>query len=144
MKNILLVAAENSAETYAVQVLKEFQARGDRIHFWGIGGDRLAAIGFENLVHNRALSVVGIVEVAAHLFRIRRVLNLVCAPGPGTQGGRRPADRLPRFQPAAGPPPAPGRHPGLLLHQSHGLGLAIRPCRADPPLGEPAFRHLPL
>jgi len=77
VKNILLVAAENSAETYAVQVLKEFQARGDRFHFWGIGGDRLAASGFENLVHNRSLSVVGIVEVAAHLFRIRRVLNLV-------------------------------------------------------------------
>ncbi|MBE0664228.1 MAG: lipid-A-disaccharide synthase [Candidatus Aminicenantes bacterium] len=77
MKNILLVAAENSAETYAVQVLKEFQARGDRIHFWGIGGDRLAASGFENLVHNRSLSMVGIVEVVAHLWRIRRVLNLV-------------------------------------------------------------------
>jgi len=77
MKNILLVAAENSAETYAVQVLQAFAARGERVHFWGIGGDRLAANGFENLVHNRSLSVVGIVEVAAHLFRIRRVLNLV-------------------------------------------------------------------
>jgi len=60
-----------------VQVLKEFKAQGDRFHFWGVGGDRLARNGFENLVHNRSLSVVGIVEVAAHLFRIRRVLNLV-------------------------------------------------------------------
>jgi lipid-A-disaccharide synthase len=77
MKNILLIAAENSAETYAVQVLKEFKAQGDRFHFWGVGGDRLARSGFENLVHNRSLSVVGIVEVVAHLFRIRRVLNLV-------------------------------------------------------------------
>ncbi len=77
MKNILLVAAENSAETYAVQVLQEFAAQGERIHFWGIGGDRLAVNGFENLVHNRSLSVVGIIEVAAHVFRIRRVLNLV-------------------------------------------------------------------
>jgi lipid-A-disaccharide synthase len=77
MKNILLVAAENSAETYAVQVLQEFAAQGERIHFWGIGGDRLAGNGFENLVHNRSLSVVGIIEVAAHVFRIRRVLNLV-------------------------------------------------------------------
>jgi len=77
LKNILLVAAENSAETYAVQIVKEFAVRGGGFHFWGIGGDRLAASGFENLVHNRSLSVVGIVEVAAHLFRIRRVLNLV-------------------------------------------------------------------
>ena len=67
MKNILLVAAENSAETYAVQVVKEFAARGGDFHFWGIGGDRLAASGFENVVHNRSLSVVGIVEVVAHL-----------------------------------------------------------------------------
>jgi lipid-A-disaccharide synthase len=77
VRNILLVAAENSAETYAVQVLREFQARGGGFHFWGIGGDRLAAAGFENVVHNRSLSMVGIVEVAAHVFRIRRVLNLV-------------------------------------------------------------------
>jgi lipid-A-disaccharide synthase len=75
MKNILLVAAENSAETYAVQVVKEFAARGGAFRFWGIGGDRLAAVGFENVVHNRSLSVVGIVEVAAHLLRIRRILE---------------------------------------------------------------------
>jgi lipid-A-disaccharide synthase len=77
MRNILLVAAENSAETYAVQVLKEFAAGGGGFHFWGVGGDRLAACGFENVVHNRSLAVVGIVEVASHLLRIRRVMNRV-------------------------------------------------------------------
>jgi lipid A disaccharide synthetase len=45
VKNILLVAAENSAETYAVQVVDEFAARGGDFHFWGIGGDCLAARG---------------------------------------------------------------------------------------------------
>jgi len=77
MRNILLVAAENSAETYAVQVVREFAASGDGFHFWGIGGDRLAACGFENVVHNRSLAVVGIVEVVAHLLRIRRVMKRV-------------------------------------------------------------------
>jgi lipid-A-disaccharide synthase len=77
VKNILLVAAENSAETYAVQVVRECAARGGAFHFWGIGGDRLAACGFENLVHNRSLSVVGIVEVAAHLWRIRGIMRQV-------------------------------------------------------------------
>jgi len=76
MRNILLVAAENSAETYAVQVVKEFASCGD-FHFWGIGGDRLEASGFENVVHNRSLSVVGIVEVVAHLWRIRRIMERV-------------------------------------------------------------------
>ena len=77
MKNILLVAAENSAETYAVQLVRECSAHGGKFHFWGIGGDRLAACGFENLVHNRSLSVVGIVEVVAHLWRIRGVMKRV-------------------------------------------------------------------
>ena len=77
MKNILLVAAENSAETYAVQVVNEFASQGGGFHFWGIGGDRLAACGFENVVHNRSLSVVGIVEVVAHLWRIRGIMRRV-------------------------------------------------------------------
>ncbi len=77
MKNILLVAAENSAETYAVQVVNEFAARGGGFRFWGIGGDRLAACGFENVVHNRSLSVVGIIEVVAHLWRIHGIMQRV-------------------------------------------------------------------
>jgi len=77
MRNILLVAAENSAETYAVQVVNEFAAQGGGFRFWGIGGDRLAASGFENVVHNRSLSVVGIVEVVAHLWRIRGIMERV-------------------------------------------------------------------
>lgn len=77
MRNILLVAAENSAETYAVQVVKEFAARGGEFHFWGVGGDRLEAVGFENVVHNRSLAVVGIIEVVAHLWRIRGIMKRV-------------------------------------------------------------------
>jgi len=77
VRNILLVAAENSAETYAVQVVREFAAHGGEFHFWGIGGDRLEAAGFENVVHNRSLAVVGIIEVIAHLWRIRGIMNRV-------------------------------------------------------------------
>jgi lipid-A-disaccharide synthase len=74
VSNILLVAVENSAETYAVQVVKEFQAGGDGVRFWGIGGERLAASGFEVVADNRSLAVVGIVEVIAHLWRLRRIM----------------------------------------------------------------------
>lgn len=75
MRNILLVAAENSAETYAVQVVNEFAAQGGGVRFWGIGGDRLAACGFENVEHNRSLAVVGIIEVLSHLWRIRGIMK---------------------------------------------------------------------
>lgn len=77
MKNILLVAAENSAETYALQVMQEFAEKQGSFHFWGVGGERLVKNGMEVVVSNRSLAVVGIVEVAAHLFRIRRVMNFL-------------------------------------------------------------------
>ncbi len=75
MKNVLLVAAENSAETCAVQVVREFAARGAGFHFWGVGGERLRAAGCETVVDNRSLAVVGIFEVLAHLGRIHRVMK---------------------------------------------------------------------
>jgi lipid-A-disaccharide synthase len=77
MKNILLVAAENSAETYALQVMQAFAEKPGAFHFWGVGGDRLRSNGMEVVVPNRSLGVVGIIEVVAHLFRIRRVMNLL-------------------------------------------------------------------
>jgi len=78
MKNILLVAAENSAETYAVQVLEAFAANSKGVfHFWGVGGERLQNNGLEIVVPNRSLAVVGIIEVVAHLFRIRKAMNLL-------------------------------------------------------------------
>ena len=77
MKNILLVAAENSAETYALQVMQAFSEKQEAIHFWGVGGERLHKNGLEIVVPNRSLAVVGIVEVIAHLFRIRRVMNIL-------------------------------------------------------------------
>jgi len=75
VRNVLLVAAENSAETYAAQLLDEFAARGGGYRFWGVGGDRLAARGFENVAPNRSLAVVGIVEIVAHLGRIHRLMR---------------------------------------------------------------------
>jgi len=77
MKNILLVAAENSAETYALQVLREFSVSPGAFHFWGVGGERLQRAGLEIAVPSRSLSVVGIIEVAAHLLKIRRAMNLL-------------------------------------------------------------------
>lgn len=76
MKRILIVAAENSAETYAVQVVEEFRRRhGDDVHFFGVGGRRLAALGVEILVPMESLAVVGVVEVVAHLRTLRRAMS---------------------------------------------------------------------
>ncbi len=75
MKEILVVAAENSAENYGAQVLDEFRRRGGAVRFFGIGGERLRRQGVEILFHNRDFAIVGIVEILRHLLRIRRALN---------------------------------------------------------------------
>jgi lipid-A-disaccharide synthase len=77
MKNILIVAAENSSETYGAQVVDAFRRRGGGVHFFGIGGERLRSLGVEVLVDYHELAVVGIVEVLFHLRKIKRVMDLL-------------------------------------------------------------------
>ncbi len=77
MKNILVVAAENSAENYGAQVVTEFSKQGAPVKFFGIGGDKLARCGVEILVHNRDLSVVGIIEVISSIWKLKRYMDLI-------------------------------------------------------------------
>ncbi len=79
MKNLLLVAAENSAENYALQVLDAFAAGGAPVAFFGVGGERLAARGMEVVVPVGQVSVVGIFELLGHLRAISRALDLLAS-----------------------------------------------------------------
>lgn len=77
---VLLVAAENSAENYAGQVLTAFQQENDQdFHFFGLGGSGLAAAGLEVLVDNSELAVVGIFEVLGHVLKLRRIREKLLA-----------------------------------------------------------------
>jgi len=75
MKNILIIAAENSAETYGVQIVEEFQKRRNSPFFFGVGGDKFQEKGVEVIFHNRELAVVGIVEVLSHLIKLKRYMT---------------------------------------------------------------------
>ncbi len=75
MKNILIIAAENSAETYGVQIVEEFQKRRNTLHFFGVGGDKFQEKGVEVIFHNRELAVVGIIEVLSHLIKLKRYMT---------------------------------------------------------------------
>jgi lipid-A-disaccharide synthase len=77
MKNILIIAAENSAENYGAQVVAEFQKRDANVHFFGVGGDKLKEIGVELIIHNKELAVVGIIEVVSSIFKLKRCMNLL-------------------------------------------------------------------
>lgn len=77
MKNILIIAAENSAETYGAQVIDEFQKANAPVNFFGVGGDKFLDRGVDVIVHNRDLAVVGIIEVVSHLLKIKRFMSLL-------------------------------------------------------------------
>jgi lipid-A-disaccharide synthase len=77
MKNILVIAAENSAENYAVQVVEEFRKNNSAVHFFGVGGDKMAQKGVELIVHNKELAVVGIIEVVSSIIKLKRYMKLL-------------------------------------------------------------------
>jgi lipid-A-disaccharide synthase len=75
MKNILIIAAENSAENYGIQIIDEFQKRSPGVNFFGVGGDKFLARGVDVIVHNRELSIVGIIEVISSLIKLKRYMT---------------------------------------------------------------------
>lgn len=76
-KNILIVAAENSAETHGAQILDRFNVGGAPVRFLGVGGDRFIQRGADVLIHNKELAVVGIIEVLAHLLKLKRIMDFL-------------------------------------------------------------------
>jgi len=77
MKNILIIAAENSAENYAAKIIEQFKKNNKAINFFGVGGDQLAQQGMELIVHNKDLAVVGIIEVVSSILKLKRYMKIL-------------------------------------------------------------------
>lgn len=77
MKNILIIAAENSAENYGALIVEQFQTKNAAVNFFGVGGDKLAARGVDLIVHNKELAVVGIIEVVSSILKLRKIMSLL-------------------------------------------------------------------
>lgn len=78
MKKILILAAENSAETYGVEVIRALRRRIPGARLFGVGGDRFQKMGVELIHHNREYAVVGVFEIISQLFQFhRRMRRLV-------------------------------------------------------------------
>lgn len=67
---ILVSAGEASGDLYASRLIEALRARESDIEFFGCAGPRMQAAGVRTVVDARSLSVVGIVEVLAHIPRI--------------------------------------------------------------------------
>ena len=69
-----MVAGEASGDRHGA-ALAAALPRHLPVHWFGIGGDAMAAAGVELVEHARAVNVLGIVEVVRHLPRVYRVFR---------------------------------------------------------------------
>lgn len=67
---LLVSAGEASGELYGAGLLQALRRRVPELECFGVGGERMRAAGCDTVVDARALSVVGITEILAHLPRI--------------------------------------------------------------------------
>src|SRR5450631_4754818 len=67
---IFISAGEASGDLYASRLVEVLKARYPDAEFFGCAGPRMQAAGVRAIVDARSLSVVGIVEVIAHIPRI--------------------------------------------------------------------------
>jgi lipid-A-disaccharide synthase len=68
---LLISAGEASGELYGAGLIEALRRRAPDAEFFGVGGERMRAAGFDTTVDAHAISVVGLAEVVSHLPRIR-------------------------------------------------------------------------
>jgi lipid-A-disaccharide synthase len=70
---ILISAGEASGDNYGAMLIPELRKLlGEQTRFFGVGGDKMRAAGFETIVDAHKLAAVGITEVIKHIPTIYR------------------------------------------------------------------------
>ena len=69
---VLISAGEASGDLYAAALATKLYRDNPGIELFGCGGPRMRAAGVEAVVESESLSVVGLLEVVAHIPRIYR------------------------------------------------------------------------
>ncbi len=72
---VLIVAAEASADAHAAEVVRALRARGAKVETFGIAGPALRAAGTEAVARTEDLSVMGLVDVVVALPRILGIVR---------------------------------------------------------------------
>jgi lipid-A-disaccharide synthase len=67
---ILISAGEASGELYGAQLIQVLRSRDPSLEFFGVGGDRMRAVGCDTVADAKDLAVVGISEIFSHLHKI--------------------------------------------------------------------------
>jgi lipid-A-disaccharide synthase len=72
---VAIVAGEASGDQHAAYLVREVKVVCPRIHFCGIAGPQMRAVGVEAIFDASQLAVVGVVEVLSHFKVIYRALQ---------------------------------------------------------------------
>ncbi|MDR2354460.1 MAG: lipid-A-disaccharide synthase [Deltaproteobacteria bacterium] len=72
MKKIFISAGEESGDLHGAALLKEAQIARPDWKFWGLGGERMAACGFELVAHLKDTAFMGLKEIFWNLPKIFR------------------------------------------------------------------------
>ncbi|MBZ5722654.1 MAG: lipid-A-disaccharide synthase [Acidobacteriia bacterium] len=67
---ILISAGEASGEMYGAQLIAALRRRDPSMEMFGVGGDRMRAVGCDTVVDTKDLAVVGIAEILSRLPKI--------------------------------------------------------------------------
>lgn len=73
MREILIVSGESSGESYGAELVKEMKKFDREIKFFGVGGEEMKKEGVEILFNVQELSIIGIVEVIPHLYKLYKM-----------------------------------------------------------------------
>jgi lipid-A-disaccharide synthase len=72
---ILISAGEASGEMYGAQLIEALRRRDSSLEFFGVGGNRMRAVGCDTVIDASDLAVVGIAEIVSHLAKIYRLFG---------------------------------------------------------------------
>jgi lipid-A-disaccharide synthase len=76
---LLVVAGEASGDLYAARLLAALRVGEPGLRAFGLGGEQLAAEGFEAVANNAEISVVGLAEVLRVWRRAKRIFDQLLA-----------------------------------------------------------------
>ncbi|HYK35740.1 lipid-A-disaccharide synthase [Alloacidobacterium sp.] len=69
-RKVFISAGEASGEHYAAQLIPAIRKLAPGIEFFGLGGQRMEALGFRRIVRAEDVAVMGITEIIRHVPRI--------------------------------------------------------------------------